>query len=268
MKKSFSVALLVLTCWLGMFFCAEIQDDRSSGADWNIWYDRLFGHDRSYELDDNGAMSILMRLSKGSYQLIDEEKNNTVKFWYDANTYNLNHCTEAFVNGLYTRYVRHEPGTAYGIGVIYALTNRHVLAYCYHRFSGMDIDSLNDDEKTQLFDLGAHFNQYQQQDHRESDVDWKLGNLIGSIVGLSARKNKNDFVGAWRESICNRVLTEMDKPSMHDYALVEKFLATIDYKKRQKVSTQTNDWVSAIEACKFFNSDDNLEKIWSFVTLK
>lgn len=250
---------LGLVCW------ARVNDDRMSGSDWNLWYDRLFAHDRTYTLDEARAMSILMKLKKGSYQPIHEDKNKTVRFWYDANVYKLDHCSEDYVNGLYTRYIRHEPGAAPGVGILYGFTDRHIVLYCFDRFTSMDMASLNKYERAQLSTFGALFNEFQDHDRRRPDVEWRLGNIIGSLVDTTALLKQDDFVNAWRSGVCNKVLTRMDEPDMHDYSFVEKFLATIDYKKRQKVSEQTNNWVSAIEACRYFGSDENLSNIWPFV---
>lgn len=260
--------IVVLIAIVGSIDCAEVNDDRMSGSDWARWYDRLFAHDRSYDLDEEGAMSILLKLNKGSYQLIDENKNKTVRFWYDANIYNLEHCTERYVNSLYTHYVRHDPSTAYGIGIVYSFSNRHVIQYCYDRFTGMDIGSLNEDKRARLFELGALFNELQDLDRQKPEIESRLGDAISSLVDLTARKNQPDFVDAWRSGVCNEVLTRLNEPDMHDYSSIENFLATIDYKKREKVSRRTNDWVSAIEACKYFSLDENISNMWTYVQIK
>lgn len=108
--------------------------NRIGAADWNRWYDRLFGDDDSYSPDVERALRILIWLETESYDSIADDRRRIVQFWYDANVYNGNHCNDSYKDLVLDRYTKHVPRSNNGIDVLFDFTYYNLLDDCDTRF--------------------------------------------------------------------------------------------------------------------------------------
>lgn len=249
-----SVALCVAVAIYAPCATSEQQDGLYDAANWNYWYDSIFGQNRELRMTEQRAMLALNRLHKGSSEPIDEIKKAMVDFFYDANVDKSEHCSAEYLDKYKSRCKEffenaHDTMTSFCIWTL-----ERVSESCSKRFiTWTDSILISQDDRVNLLDLAA-----------DALVAYKqstTGGKMARLVGLEATESFDSFKAAWQSGPCAKVLESRDEFRNANNELYG-FLNAIETKP-----AKAKMWLDVIHSCELYESEDALHSIYKYVRM-